>query len=113
MGIRGYVQTKQPEYGNCRLTSGASYAAWEYLTEQGLEIYTPNGCGADSDRWEIQIPSIERIKDIVEDLRQHPEALNKYGENGKDEALSLANLLEEGITASENEGYDYIIIEWF
>lgn len=108
MGIRGHVQIKQPEYGKCCFTSWGSQKAWDYLMEKGLDIHT-DGNDADADRWEIEIPSIDRLRKIVAELRGNHDVLGDMGDYAED----LADFLEEGTDAAEKNEYQYIIIEWF
>ena len=113
MGIRGCCQVRQPEYGDCCLTSWAQGCAYDWLTNvAGLEIYTRNQDGDCADTWEIGIPDDDRMRLIISHLRRRPKCLGEDGEDS-DWPESLADLLEEGWEAAKKNNYGYIIIDWF
>lgn len=116
MGIRGHIQTTQPEYDGACISYWISHAAYRYLSECGVTIYTDDN-GEDADRWEIEIANMEELKEIAKHLHEHPEELDKYFKNGdedlKGRGEELAKLLDCGICVAEKKDYSTIVIDWF
>lgn len=116
MGIRGHIQVKQPTYGKKELSNSLRYAFYDFLEkEYEVYVYTSND-GVESDVWEIEISA--GLKLAVAELRKNPDALVKYApecekDNVKGRAGELADFLEEGLKSAKENGYGYIIIDWY
>lgn len=127
MGRRGYVQVRQPEYGDTYVQGDDQHAAYAFLERKGINVIAGDTmCNAeDADHWEVEIPTkhvntYDKNKDIVTHeeivqydkawkivrfLREHPRSVSC--------SAQLADLLEEGLKAAEKRKYGVIAIDWF
>lgn len=128
MGRRGYVMTRQPEYGSC-ISDWAQTSFYEFLARKKLEVSAPGtDCVnvEDADHWEIRIPERQKgrgkkrkwftdygaIRKIAAQMRRRPGCVkddcekSAYGEY-------CAKLLEEGVAAAKRQKLATITIDWW
>lgn len=128
MGRRGYVMTRQPEYGTC-ISDWAQTAFYDYLTRHGLEVSSAGDefvNTEDADHWEIAIPydgrrkpdkdgnrphNYDKIRRLIADLREHPDRV--AGDDGSPHGEAAADVLEQGLDAALKYKYDYIMVDWW
>jgi len=128
MGRRGYVMTRQPEYGSC-VSDWAQSSLCEFLTGRGLEV-TASGTSdfvnvEDADHWEIQIPERQkgrgrkrkwfvdyaRVLEVAAQLRRRPGYVKDI--DGGVHGEQCAELLKQGVAAARKQKIATITIDWW
>lgn len=111
MGVRGRCQVRQPEYGDCCLTSWAQDCAYDWLTNVAkLEIYTRDQEGGFADTWEIELPDDNRMHEIISHLRRRPKCLGEDGDDGDEEFVR--DQLIPAIPKEDEMVVSKIITDW-
>jgi len=127
MGRRGYVMTRQPEYGSC-ISDWAQTSLYEFLTRRGLEVTAPGtDCVnvEDADHWEITIPEkpkgrgkkrkwfidYARILKVAAQLRRRPGYVKDI--EGGAHGEHCAEVLKQGVAAARKQKLATITIDWW
>lgn len=119
MGIRAYVQIRQPVYVCSGLSTWAQPMAARYLEEAcGVPIFTDADAPESAVEWTIELTDdvVARLKRAVDDLSKREDALDEYT---SDESLrscghagSLARTIKIGLDAAAENGDSCILVRW-
>ena len=109
MGIRAKAMVKSPEYGAYCVSASVKLMLHDYLTDEGCEIIS----SAEDDEWEVCIN--DALRSAVYDLCHGAEAFEGIlpaSLKGRGYGSDAGAMLEEGVRAMDEEGTNYLGVEW-
>lgn len=106
MGTRAHIQTKHViEYGSSYFNSALQEAIYEWLSENGVQVFTTNDQGCYADEWEIS----------KSDLLVIPDDAYEPMQEGTDVSISadeLRRFVKDLLDAPTGDP-DYAWVSWF
>lgn len=101
MGIRAHVQTKRViEYGNCHFNYAQNTIYW-WLVDNGVDVYTDDDRGENSNEWQIDKSSLKNIPNS---------AYKSLDEDDEISADDLREFVKDMLEAATDE---YAYVSWF